>query len=127
MMKTKCQRLLNPETLEDYGLSVTEDDARKESTPEGDYVVVMLEAARERKKEIDKDQEIMAALGRSVADTVNKIAFKVFTEKPLEHLGCGGILIFSKKVSVGLGLVNEYRCDKCDAIIDDTDYEHIKN
>ncbi len=41
----------------------------------------------------------------------------------MQHAGCGGELVVIGEVSVGHGLVNELQCEKCEKVMDSTDYD----
>ena len=80
-MRTKCQRVLNPKTAADYGLSVTEAEAKAENTVEGGYVALVLQGMREVKETTEKSDEVMSILGRSAGQTIMDVAAKVLSDK----------------------------------------------
>ncbi len=80
-MKTKCQRLLNPETLEDYGLSITETEAMAEGTREGTYLSLILRACREQKEDQDEMINMARAMGQAGREAVVAIAVKILKEE----------------------------------------------
>lgn len=46
-------------------------------------------------------------------------------EVKLFHIKDMGEMVFIRKVSLGCGEVNLYKCEKCGVELDESDYEHM--